>query len=124
MNLSNPLYLIREQMALRGGEFARQLAFLMRHADTENLARILAAFPEIIEQYDAIVATNGDSDGYYSAIEDASQYKIYTPCGIVRSIGSLDAAISMAAMLKVADQEHARVSTDARAKILKAHFKF
>ncbi len=123
MNLSNPLHLIREQMALQGGEFVRQLAALMRHADTENLAKILATFPEIIERYDALVATNGGNDGYYSAIEDAGQFKIYTPCGIVRSIGSLDAAISMAAMLRIADEEHARVSADARAKILQAHFK-
>jgi len=50
------LHEIIAQMELRGGNFVQKLAAAMRAADTENLERIKAAFPEIIERYDALAA--------------------------------------------------------------------
>lgn len=80
MQLCNPLHLIREQMALRGGDFVRNLAILMRHADKENMAKILDAFPEIITRYDAIASTENAKGGYYLPIAVAGLWEIRTPC--------------------------------------------
>lgn len=42
------------QMDKYGGNFVRKLADAMRAADPENLERIKAAFPEIIQRYEAL----------------------------------------------------------------------
>lgn len=51
--MENPLSEIVEQMDWKGGEFVRRLSYAMLAADGENLAKIIAAFPEVIERYDA-----------------------------------------------------------------------
>lgn len=56
MKLDNPIHEIREQMELRGGSFVQQLSKLMRYADKENLACLLAAFPRIMETYDGFAS--------------------------------------------------------------------
>lgn len=49
----NNLYEIRLEMWRRGGEFVRSLCKSLAAADLENQAKLIAAFPEIIERYDA-----------------------------------------------------------------------
>ncbi|MGK3946829.1 hypothetical protein ABK046_51750, partial [Streptomyces caeruleatus] len=45
-----------EQMSLRGGAFVQSLARCMSLADDQNLDRIMAAFPEIMERYDGFAS--------------------------------------------------------------------
>jgi hypothetical protein len=52
----NPLSEICEQMLARGGSFVQSLAASTRLADPENLAKILTAWPEVFERYDAIAS--------------------------------------------------------------------
>jgi hypothetical protein len=54
MKLENSIYEIRLQMFRYGGNFVRQLASCIGAADLENQGRIVAAFPEIMERYDAL----------------------------------------------------------------------
>jgi hypothetical protein len=42
---------IIEKMEQYGGSFAKSLAVAMRYADSNNLQRIVNAFPEMIESY-------------------------------------------------------------------------
>jgi len=52
--MTNPLWAVLSEMELRGGSFVVALALAARKADAENLARLIAAFPEIFERYDAL----------------------------------------------------------------------
>jgi len=52
--MTNPLWTVLSEMELRGGSFVVALALAARKADPENLARMIAAFPEIFERYDAL----------------------------------------------------------------------
>ena len=52
--LQNPLSEILAGMSARGGTFVTYLASCTRHADPENLAKILATWPEVFARYDAI----------------------------------------------------------------------
>jgi len=52
--LKNPLSEIRDMMKQYGGSFVQSLADSMRFADGENMAKILATWPQVIERYDAI----------------------------------------------------------------------
>lgn len=54
MKLDNSLHEIRVQMWHRGGNFVQKLAACLGAADLENQAKLIAAFPEIIERYDAM----------------------------------------------------------------------
>ncbi len=49
-----PLWAVLHEMELRGGSFVVALALAARKADPENLARLIAAFPEIFDRYDAL----------------------------------------------------------------------
>lgn len=42
---------IAEAMKEYGGSFARSIAEALLHADPENMARLIQAFPELVEQY-------------------------------------------------------------------------
>lgn len=52
--LENPLHEVAEQMEFKGGKFVRALADCLLFADPENKAALLAAFPAIMERYDAL----------------------------------------------------------------------
>jgi hypothetical protein len=56
MKTDNTLHEIRLEMWRRGGEFVRSLSQTIGKADIENRERLLAAFPEIIERYDAFAS--------------------------------------------------------------------
>jgi hypothetical protein len=56
MKTDNTLHEIRLEMWRRGGEFDRSLSQTIGKADIENRERLLAAFPEIIERYDAFAS--------------------------------------------------------------------
>ena len=56
MNTINTLHEIRLEMWRRGGEFVRSLSQTIGKADIENRERLLAAFPEIVERYDAFAS--------------------------------------------------------------------
>ena len=56
MNIVNSISDIRNEMYMLGGSFVQQLATLMRVADYENSAKLIAAFPDIFERYDAHVS--------------------------------------------------------------------
>jgi len=60
--LQTTLHEVISQMRLRGGSFVQALAEAMFVADGENMGRILAAFPEIIERYDAMALTDREDD--------------------------------------------------------------
>ena len=61
MNLDNSIYEIRLQMFRYGGSFVRQLASYFGAADLENQARLIAAFPEMMERYDGLATLDADS---------------------------------------------------------------
>jgi hypothetical protein len=46
---------IIEKMEQYGGSFAKSLAIAMRYADSNNLQRIVNAFPELIESYAELI---------------------------------------------------------------------
>jgi hypothetical protein len=56
MKTDNTLHEIRLEMWRRGGEFVRSLSQTIGKADIENRERLLAAFPEIVERYDAFAS--------------------------------------------------------------------
>ncbi|MFO0202637.1 MAG: hypothetical protein ACK528_05855 [Alphaproteobacteria bacterium] len=51
--LENSIYEIRLEMWRRGGTFVQDLSRCFGSADLENQSKLIAAFPEIIERYDA-----------------------------------------------------------------------
>jgi hypothetical protein len=54
MTVRTSEYEITEAMMRYGGSFVAQLGRLMRLADEDNKQRLFKAFPEYIQQYDAI----------------------------------------------------------------------
>ena len=51
-------YYIREAMRSFGGSFVQALAECLEHADPINYAKLEAAFPEYIKEYQKIVNEN------------------------------------------------------------------
>lgn len=52
----NPLYWTLQAMTVYGGSFIQSLAAAARNADSENLAKIKAAWPEYWARYEAMGA--------------------------------------------------------------------
>lgn len=51
-------YKILEAMTIYGGSFVKSLAWAAQRADSENYAKLKAAFPEIWDSYAAFVRKN------------------------------------------------------------------
>jgi len=51
---------ITEAMIAFGGSFVMQLGRLIRLADADNKRRLVAAFPEYIQQYDELASFIGE----------------------------------------------------------------
>ena len=51
-------YLILEAMTIYGGSFVKTLAWAAQRADSENYAKLKAAFPELWDSYAAFVRKN------------------------------------------------------------------
>jgi len=51
-------YLILEAMTTYGGSFVKTLAWAAQRADSENYAKLKAAFPELWDSYAAFVRKN------------------------------------------------------------------
>jgi len=62
MKLDNTLFDIRLQMFRKGGSFVRKLAELVAVADIENQAKLIEAFPDIFERYDAFATSDNKSE--------------------------------------------------------------
>jgi hypothetical protein len=56
IQLINPLHDVVWEMREKGGSFVNCLAEAMLYADSENLGRIIQAFPEILETYDGLAS--------------------------------------------------------------------
>lgn len=56
IELENPLHDIVWEMREKGGSFVNCLAEAMLYADSENLRRIVQAFPEIVGTYDGLAS--------------------------------------------------------------------
>ena len=54
--LDNSIYDIRLEMWRRGGQFVQDLSRCLGSADLENQAKIVAAFPDILQRYDAFAS--------------------------------------------------------------------
>lgn len=51
-------YKILEAMTIYGGSFVKSLAWAAQRADSENYAKLKAAFPDIWDSYAAFVRNN------------------------------------------------------------------
>lgn len=51
--MQNTIYEIRLEMFRKGGSFVQKLSELLGKADLENQAKLMEAFPDIFERYDA-----------------------------------------------------------------------
>ena len=56
LKLENPLHDIVWEMREKGGSFVNCLAEAMLYADSENLRRIVQAFPGILATYDGLAS--------------------------------------------------------------------
>lgn len=56
------LYDITEMMIRYGGSFVKALGQLFRLADNTNQAKLVAAFPELIDEYDRMATLKADQD--------------------------------------------------------------
>lgn len=56
--MKNEDFKILEAMTIYGGTFVKTLAWAAQRADSENYAKLKAAFPEIWDSYAAFVRKN------------------------------------------------------------------
>lgn len=70
MKLENSIYDIRLQMWRIGGEFVRALSVAMGKADLEKQAKLVEAFPEIFERYDALATLAKKGEPNLKGLDD------------------------------------------------------
>ena len=62
LKLDNSMFEIRLQMFRKGGSFVRKLSELLATADIENQGKLVEAFPDIFERYDAYATLEAKSE--------------------------------------------------------------